>query len=133
MIGLARASQAFYFWKSRYWFRTFLICISDMVKCQFGLFLFLRTWKYPSSSCKEENCLRCQFTMRILYLTMRLWDSGQSCESSNPPPFGFFFGIALFGFRLEDPNCSRAKQNKRSNGNRRKGKKEIHNTKRLRN
>ena len=71
--SLARASQAL-IWN-------FSICIVDMVKDQLGLFLFLKTWKYPSASTKEQNCVTYQFTVGILCLTMRPWDSSQKRES----------------------------------------------------
>ena len=48
----------------------FPICILDMVKDQFGLFLCFKMWK----SSKEENCLTSQFTVAP-------WDSNQNRES----------------------------------------------------
>ena len=57
------------------------VCIADMVKVQFALFLFSKTPKYPSMSVKEENCLRYQFTVRNLCLTMWPWNASQNLES----------------------------------------------------
>ena len=56
-------------------------CIGDMVTDQFKLFLFWKTWKYPSTSSKEEKCPRRQFSKTILWLTVRLWDSSQIPQS----------------------------------------------------
>ena len=41
----------------RHW--NFPISIGDMVKDQFGLFLFLKRRQYVSTGAEEENCLRC--------------------------------------------------------------------------
>ena len=49
-----------------------------LVKDQFRLYLFLKTQKYPSTNAEQENHLRCQFTVEILYLNVRLWDFGHN-------------------------------------------------------
>ena len=59
----------------------FPICIGDMVKAQFGLFLFSKTQNNSSTGAKKKNCLRCQFTVMILCLTVRPWDWSQNHES----------------------------------------------------
>lgn len=45
-----------------------------MAKNQFGLFLFLKTRKYPTTNAKEKNCLRCNFAVSILCVTVSPWN-----------------------------------------------------------
>ena len=61
--------------------RNFPICIGNKMKQQFKLFSVFENVKYLSTSAKEENCLRCQFTLRMLCLTVWPWDSIQNRES----------------------------------------------------
>ena len=70
---LARGTQTF-IWN-------FPICIDNIIKYQFGLLLFWKTWKYPSPNTKEKNYLICQFKVRVSCPTKGPWDSSQSHES----------------------------------------------------
>ena len=52
----------------------------SMIKHQFGLFLFSKIWKYHPGNTNEDHYLRLQFTLRVLCLSVRPWDSSQNRE-----------------------------------------------------
>ena len=53
---LKKSTNILYKTAGRHW--NLPISIGDMVKDQFGLFLFLKSRQYVSTGAEEENCLR---------------------------------------------------------------------------
>ena len=80
----------------------FHICIGDMIKDQFWLFLFLKMQKYPSSNQRKKTsvyhedfvlCHETEFCVKTMSLTTKLWDLASMLQLGKLLKTTYQFGL----------------------------------------